>query len=264
VGYRIILREWVPQGIDLTEALAFAQVLGKKGVAYLSASAGTYNSMFSPSAVKIMAQTAYLKKDMARLTGTVGIPTIMSGRITTPPMADKLVREGVADLIGLGRSLRTDPRWVAKALAKDRGITACVNCNWCLKRVVLEQGFNCRRWPEIIRERTALAHQLITRHYKALWVISDARDIQTFKASLPLLSLGKKKIFPPSVLILKAALQDRAGDLANEKFIEWITEKFAPMGPDETIHCVVREHKGNREKIVRDEIARFSPLWISV
>lgn len=266
VGYRLILREWVPQGIDLPEALAFAQVLEKNGIAYLSASAGTYNSIFSPAVLKNMAKTAYLKKDMAKLTARVHIPTITSGRITTPLMADKLVREGIADLIGLGRSLRADPQWVAKAMDKNRKIIQCVNCNWCLKQVVLEQGFTCSRWSEELRDRTRLEHQLMTRNYKPLWVISGIEDIQTFKKSLPLLVRAKKKNLFPTVLILRQNLQGRDVDQAQNKFIEWMKDIFDPTGSsDGKVHCVVREHKGNREKLVHDEIGLgdYGQIFIS-
>ncbi|WP_041279415.1 oxidoreductase [Desulfobacula toluolica] len=266
VGYRLIIREWVPQGIDLPEALAFAQVLEKNKIAYLSASAGTYNSIFSPAVLKNMAKTAYLKKDMAKLTAVVGIPTITSGRITTPLMADKLVKEGIADLIGLGRPLRVDPLWVAKAVDKNRKIIQCVNCNWCLKQVVLEQGFACSRWSEELRDRTRLEHQLMTRNYKPLWVICDIDDIYTFRKSLPLLIRAKKKNFFPTVLMLRQALQGRAVDQAQNKFIEWVKDVFDLNGyGDGTVNFVVKEHKGNLEKLVYDEICMgdYGQVFIS-
>jgi 2,4-dienoyl-CoA reductase-like NADH-dependent reductase (Old Yellow Enzyme family) len=45
VGFRLLLREWVPGGIDLDEALAFAEALASEGVGYLSPSVGTYHSI---------------------------------------------------------------------------------------------------------------------------------------------------------------------------------------------------------------------------
>ncbi len=99
IGFRLLLREWVPDGIDLPEAIQIAKLLQKEGVAYLSASVGTYNSIFSSEALAHMGRAAYLESDMRRLTSTVDIPTIISGRIIHPSIADKLIREGVADLI---------------------------------------------------------------------------------------------------------------------------------------------------------------------
>ncbi|MBF0469698.1 MAG: NADH:flavin oxidoreductase [Desulfamplus sp.] len=119
LGFRIILREWVPGGIDLSESLVFASILENEGIAYLSASVGTYNSILSPAVLKKMSRIAYLEPDMAKLTARVNIPTIISGRVTTPLCADKLVTEGISDFIGLGRPIRTDPQWVTKAKNPD-------------------------------------------------------------------------------------------------------------------------------------------------
>lgn len=48
LGFRLLLREWVPGGIDLEEALAFAGKLAAEGIGYFSPSAATYHSMFLP------------------------------------------------------------------------------------------------------------------------------------------------------------------------------------------------------------------------
>ncbi|SMC72453.1 2,4-dienoyl-CoA reductase (NADPH2) [Desulfocicer vacuolatum DSM 3385] len=166
VGFRLILREWVPDGINLPEALAFASLLENEGVAYLSASVGTYNSILSPEILKKMDKPIYLDADVKKLTAKVNIPTIISGRITTPSQAEALIRQGTSDLIGLGRSLRTDPEWVVKAKTSCEKIIRCTNCNQCLKRVILEKGFNCRLWPKSYQEKTVLEHKMLTRNRK--------------------------------------------------------------------------------------------------
>jgi 2,4-dienoyl-CoA reductase (NADPH2) len=122
---------------------------------------------------------------VAELTRVVSIPTIISGRIIKPALANRLLRERAADLIGLGRPLRADFNWIQKAKLQNPKIISCMNCNWCLKRVILEQGFSCRRWPKLTQQRTDLNHELLTRNYKSLWVIVDKNDLNLFKASLP-------------------------------------------------------------------------------
>jgi len=255
LGFRLLLREWVPDGIDLPEALAFAKLLEKEGVAYLSASAGTFNSIFSPAAIKKMNKAAYLRDDVAELKKSVEIPTIISGRITTPSLADKLVRDGTADLIGLGRPLRTDPMWVKKAKDPGRKITPCVNCNWCLKRVILEQGFNCSRWPRLFRERTELEHKLLTRNYKTLWLISDIKDMQTFKFCLPLLVQDKKESSYPTILFIREETKDHFLESAQKDFIQWTKNTFEPLGfTDAPLNYVVKKSKANWESAIHHEI----------
>ena len=112
VGFRLLLREWVPGGIDLPEALSWAGLLEKEGIAYLSATVGTYNSIFSSRALKQMGRPGYLRADMKKLTKAVQVPTIVSGRIIKPSLAEKLIRKSVADLVGLGRPIRVDMDWI--------------------------------------------------------------------------------------------------------------------------------------------------------
>ncbi len=229
VGFRLILREWVPDGIDTSEAIFFAKMLEEAGIAYISASAGTYNSIFSPEIRKKMASPSYLESDMKKVRQAVGIPLISSGRITTPEHAERILKEGTADFAGLGRPIRTDPRWVKKARSLTGNINVCVNCNWCLKRVVLEQGFNCSRWPMLYRERTQLEHQLLTRNYKTLWVICGPRDINIFKNSWPLIDPDIKQRSYPTILFLNSYWMDENLETAQHEFIRWIKNRIDPL-----------------------------------
>lgn len=185
LGFRLLLNEWVPGGIDLQESMVLAKRLEAAGIAYLSAAAGTFNSIFRPSVAKTMAQSAYLRKEMTVLTRAVAIPTIISGRVITPTLADELLGNRISDLIGLGRPLRVDPGWIDKSRSPTAKIRICIDCNTCLKRVILEKGFSCPRWSKAARLRTDLHHMLLTRNYKTLWLICDNSDVATFKAGLP-------------------------------------------------------------------------------
>jgi 2,4-dienoyl-CoA reductase (NADPH2) len=254
IGFRLLLREWVPGGIDLPEALAFAKKLEKAGVAYLSAATGTFNSIFSRAAVIEMSKTAYLKTDVSALTRQVETPTIISGRVITPSMAEKLLREGATDLIGLGRPLRCDPEWIKKAEhARARNITVCINCNGCLKRVILEKGFNCSRWPRQFRERTDLAHKLLTRTRKTLWLISDIEDMLSFKQGLPLLLPDAGASSLPTLMFptMEMEREDRAFESAKTDFIEQVDRAFQADGLGAVPPCdVVNAPKADWEEAV--------------
>jgi 2,4-dienoyl-CoA reductase-like NADH-dependent reductase (Old Yellow Enzyme family) len=47
----------------------------------------------------------------------VRVPVIVTGGISDALMADGLVREGRADLVGIGRAMLNDPDWARKAIA---------------------------------------------------------------------------------------------------------------------------------------------------
>ncbi len=234
IGFRLLLREGVPGGIDLPEALAFAQQLERTGVAYLSAATGTFNSIFSRPAAKEMAKTAYLREDVGALTRRVVIPTIISGKINTPAVAHNLLRDGTADMIGLGRPLRCDPKWIKKAGGAAGKITVCINCNSCLKQVILENGFNCSRWPRQFREGTVLAHKLLTRTDKSLWLVSDINDIETFGRSKSLLFPEPTPSSLPKLMFPGIKSRDPVFESAKADLIEWVERGVQTAGLNDT------------------------------
>ena len=262
IGFRLILREWVPGGIDLMEAVAFARLLEKEGITYLSGTVGSLNSIFLKDVMKKMAQPAYLRSDMQRLAQEVGIATIISGRIIKPALANALLREGVADLIGLGRPLRADSNWVKKAKTQNQKIMQCINCNWCLKRVFLEQGFSCTRWPKLIQQRTDLNHQLLTRNYKGLWVMVDDSDLNLLKNALPVF-LPKSQQHPmpilPTIFFLQTRKDTEISNKDREAFQEWSKMTLKRFGfSDGQMNFVVKSAKENGDQEVLTEIKRGS------
>jgi 2,4-dienoyl-CoA reductase-like NADH-dependent reductase (Old Yellow Enzyme family)/nucleotide-binding universal stress UspA family protein len=227
LGFRLLLNEWVPGGIDLQASLALARRLEAEGIAYLSAAAGTFNSIFRPAVARTMARSAYLRHEMAALTRAVTIPTIISGRVITPALADALLRRRTSDLIGLGRPLRADPRWVAKSRSPKGKIRICINCNTCLKRVILEKGFCCQRWSRTAQLRTDLGHMLLIRNYNALWVICDRSDMATFETGLPEilpLPLWMPPRHAPAALFLNTKAGDDMGNADQAALADWFRQ----------------------------------------
>ncbi|UCF93843.1 MAG: universal stress protein [Desulfobacterales bacterium] len=260
MGFRLIVREWVPEGIALAEAIAFAEILQAEGIAYLSASAGSFNSIFFPEVLKKMSPPAYLQKDIAKLTRKVRIPTIISGRIITPSLADRLIRKNVADLIGLGRPLRADIHWLKKAADPGRKIKTCSNCNWCLKQVVLEEGFNCRQWPKLIQQRAVLDHQLLRRNYKILCVVADPGDLQRFEGSLPH-CIPNLRGFPTpvalTVLFLDAGRQDKLLEKERDSFLTRCRNMLDRRGlTNATLDYEIGSAQESLEKEVQNAIRR--------
>ncbi len=221
VGFRLQLREWVPDGIDLNEAIAWATCLQEEGIAYLSVSAGSYHSYFSADFKTLTTRPAYLREDTTVLKTRVRTPVIMSGRICEPLIAEQLLDQGVTDLIGLGRPLRTDVHWLDKA-QKGVAVRTCVNCNSCLKRVTLDQGFVCARWPTWEKERTVLDHKLLKRGLdRQLWVITAPEDLGRFSC-LPDHFVAPRPARQVHVLRLSSTESDRRTD-GDDVFMAWLT-----------------------------------------
>ena len=260
VGFRLMLREYVPGGIDLPEAVAFARLLEKEGITYLSGSIGSFNSIFFKDVRKKIAKLGYLRKDLSKLSSEVGIATIISGRVIKPALANELLEQSVADLIGLGRPLRVDFNWVKKARTSDPKIILCKNCNWCLKRVVLEQGFSCSRWPRLNQQRTDLNHQLLTRNYKELWVVVDRNDLKLLKNALPIfLPDGQRHPVPisPTILFLQTQSDQETSNEDREMFLGWSRKTLNRSGFDAGLmNYMVKSAKETCDKELQAEIRR--------
>ena len=64
------------------------------------------------------------------LRSAVGLPVLLTGRITKPEVAERVLEEGQADLIGMVRALIADPEWVVKVRAGDReNLRVCTGDN---------------------------------------------------------------------------------------------------------------------------------------
>lgn len=82
-------------------------------------------------------------------------PTITTGNIRNPEVAEKLLAEGQADLIGIGRGLIADPNWVIKVENNEEDmIRKCVSCNiGCAgHRIGLNRPIRCTMNPDTIYE----------------------------------------------------------------------------------------------------------------
>ncbi|GHU29323.1 2,4-dienoyl-CoA reductase [Betaproteobacteria bacterium] len=90
-------------------------------------------------------------------------PVIVQGNIQKPAVAERLLSEGVADLIGMGRALIADPQWVNKV---QKGCTEeirpCIYCNiGCShSRNVGMKPIRCTVNPDIIEENEYQSHQV--------------------------------------------------------------------------------------------------------
>ncbi|MGQ9497703.1 MAG: oxidoreductase [Desulfotomaculales bacterium] len=159
VGYRFLAEEWLPDGFGLDDARVFARELEKAGVAYLSVTGGTYDSMFLPEVAALARDEGYMVGLARAVKCEVSIPVVAAGRIGRPEFAEQVLRAGDADLVGLGRALLADPDWPSKAAAgRTDDISPCPpECGGCFDQVMKDRPVFCVRWPpEKVRRRREL------------------------------------------------------------------------------------------------------------
>jgi len=159
VGYRFLVDEWLSDGLKPTESIVLAQHLEKKGIAYISAMGGTYESFLLPEVVERGKKPGYMVSLAAAVKKAVKVPVIAAGRISTPSRAEKILIEHKADLIGLARMLWVDPQWPQKARkGEDHAIVKCSpKCDACFQRVMQGKPAFCPKWS---KERRAAYRNL--------------------------------------------------------------------------------------------------------
>ena len=150
VGYRFLADEWLPDGLQLNESVRFARSLESAGIAYISVMGGTYESFFLPHIVKKCKENGYMTDLAAAVKKEVTVPVIAAGRIATGSLAESILAEENADLIGLARVLWADPQWLEKVKQGREGdIIHCEpDCDdTCTKLVTKKKTAFCVRWP---------------------------------------------------------------------------------------------------------------------
>ncbi|MBI2832691.1 MAG: FAD-dependent oxidoreductase [Chloroflexi bacterium] len=135
------------------EAKPIARRLEELGIAGLLLRTGSYDSrdwIIPPIYYPRGCRTPYTQP----VKDAVSVPVIIDGRIDTPEVAEKLLMEGKADFIGLGRPLLADPDWAKKAeQGRPDDIRTCIVCNECYNRVLSRKYAKCAVNPALSRER---------------------------------------------------------------------------------------------------------------
>ncbi len=85
----------------------------------------------------------------AEVKKVVKIPVIAAGRLGYPELAEKILQDGKADFIGLGRSLLADPEWPNKVRDhQEENIITCIACgDGCQRRTNQNKYVSCALNP---------------------------------------------------------------------------------------------------------------------
>jgi len=156
VGYRFLADEWLPGGLDLDSSIPFAKKLDSAGVAYLSVTGGTWESFMLPDVFAKTLLPGFMTDLSAAIKEKVNVPVIAAGSISNGNLAESILKEEKADLIGLARPLLADPMWPQKALnGKDNEILCCdPECpGLCMQLIMAMKPVYCSKWqPEKTRQ----------------------------------------------------------------------------------------------------------------
>ena len=126
--FRLSMLDLVEGGSTLKEVVKLAQALEAAGVTILNTGIGWHEARIPTIATKVpRAAFAWVT---AQLKGKVRIPLIATNRINTPEVAEKILSDGMADMVSMARPFLADPEFVNKAAAgRADQINTCIGCN---------------------------------------------------------------------------------------------------------------------------------------
>ena len=113
VGVRVSATDWVADGWDVEQSVAFGKALRERGCAFIHVSSGGVSQ-----GQQIPLAPMYQVPMAERIRAETGLPTIGVGLITEAHEAESVIAEGRADMVALARAILYDPRWPWHAAAQ--------------------------------------------------------------------------------------------------------------------------------------------------
>jgi 2-enoate reductase len=146
--YRFGIKHHLEGGREEEEGLWIAGELEKMGVAALHVDAGCYETGWWPHPPQYQ-PPACMVDLAAKVKKVSSLPVITVGRLQYPDVAEKVLAEGKADFIAIGRGLLADPEWVNKVQSnRTAEIRPCIGCHeGCLWQMIAGEPTSCSLNP---------------------------------------------------------------------------------------------------------------------
>jgi len=154
VIFRMVVSDLVEGGLTLKDTKKMALMLIEAGVDALHLTAGAGLHLMNLFAPPVDAGTGCIVDLVGKIKDVVDVPLIVAQRIIDPMQAEKILRDGKADIICLGRALICDPDWPQKAAKRElEDIRKCIGCcQGCLDRSI-DGTVSCLHNPEVGKEK---------------------------------------------------------------------------------------------------------------
>ncbi|MFZ9653040.1 MAG: NAD(P)-binding protein [Steroidobacteraceae bacterium] len=152
IGVKLPGEDGMPDGIDLETSAAITRLVHGTGVVdYLTWCWGSHSATLDWHLPDMHGPRApYIDKIAALAQHAPGTAIGALGLITDPNEGERFVRDGLADLVMLGRPLVTDPAWGLKAeQGREAEIRYCVSCNTCWGAIVGGNALACDNNPRV-------------------------------------------------------------------------------------------------------------------
>ncbi len=149
LGIRLCGDELIPAGLTFDDAREIARRLEATGqLDYINTSIGEFHNLYMVEG-SMHTPPGYQLFISAGMREVVKLPVFCTGRIKDPVQAERILREGLADMVGVVRGQICDPEFTRKAReGRTESIRLCISCNqYCIGRMGLNLSLGCIQTP---------------------------------------------------------------------------------------------------------------------
>lgn len=224
IGARMPVHKWETDGLTDEDSRQIARAYEAAGCNFLDANYG-----LPPRITVLMESQRYEQgarvNEAAKLKGAVDIPVFAVGNLREPDFCEKVIAEGKADFVMLGRALIADPEWPEKARAGRAGdIRRCISClHACYGNLAKNQSIQCVLNPEVGAESVLSMLTAPVKKKKEILIVGGG--ISGMQAAITACDRGHK------VTLVEAA--DQLGGQLNiasvpphKHYVDWAREWF--------------------------------------
>jgi len=171
---RLDAREYrTPNGIEFADCQVTARLAVQAGAAAIHLSAYGDSTSASAFTEGTLPHAEAKHADLsAQLKANLSVPVIAVGRIR-PEVGEKMIADGQADLIAMGRQMLADPETTKKLIEqRPDDIRPCINCYVCVASPFFDRRVGCAVNPVLSHEDTlAAALRVRTREPKRVAIV---------------------------------------------------------------------------------------------
>jgi len=149
LGIRLCGDELITAGLTLDEVCEIARRLEATGqLDFINTSIGEFHNLYMVEG-SMHTPPGYQLFVSASIREAVKLPVFCTGRIKDPIQAERILREGLADMVDVVRGQICDPHFTRKAReGRSEAIRLCISCNqYCIGRMGLNLSLGCIQTP---------------------------------------------------------------------------------------------------------------------
>jgi mycofactocin system FadH/OYE family oxidoreductase 2 len=149
LGIRLCGDELIPTGLTLDDVREIARRLeATSQLDFINTSIGEFHNLYMVEG-SMHTPPGYQLFVSAGIREVVKLPVFCTGRIKDPVQAERILREGLADMVDVVRGQICDPAFTRKAHeGHTEAIRLCISCNqYCIGRMGLNLSLGCIQTP---------------------------------------------------------------------------------------------------------------------